>query len=171
MAPHELMDRYAVFIVFFNVFASSLGLPLPATPTLMMAGASIALAADGFFSSSVHVVAIVGSAVAGGALADCVWFHSSRRFGATILHGACRRLMPRTVELFHTARFSDDRGVRVLLIARFVPGLALLSIMLCGARVVRLRSFVLHDCAGIGLWALAALTLGALCASALIGAR
>ncbi|MGO4380225.1 DedA family protein [Pseudoduganella sp. RAF53_2] len=164
MWSHELMARYGVLIVFINVFASSLGLPLPATPTLMMAGAAIALAADGLSSGSLQFVALVASAVVGGALADFFWFHGGRRFGAQPFG---RLLTERKIDI---ERLWGRRGVRVLLIARFIPGLAFFSVLLCGAKAVRPRSFVLHDCAGIGLWALAALSAGAVSASALIGA-
>jgi membrane protein DedA with SNARE-associated domain len=56
-------------------------------------------------------------------------------------------------------------GVRVLIIARFVPGLSLVSVPLCGTMAVRWHLFVLHDCVGLGLWATAALAVGAMCAA------
>jgi membrane protein DedA with SNARE-associated domain len=166
MLSHELMDHYAVLIVFVNVFASSLGLPLPATPTLMLAGAGIALSSDDLPSTSAQIGILVGSAVTGGALADLFWFQGGRYFGERTF----KRLMPRLDVIHATGSLPERREVRMLLFARFVPGLAFISVLLCGARAVRLRSFFLHDCAGIGLWALATLIAGALFASTLIGA-
>ena len=42
MVSHELLSRYGALIVFFNVLASSLGLPFPSITTLMTIAASIA---------------------------------------------------------------------------------------------------------------------------------
>jgi len=160
MLSQEFMGHYGVLIVFINVFASSLGLPIPATPTLVMAGAGIALAADGFSSTSAQFAVMIGSAVIGGALADFVWFQSSRRFGDRALHGLGKLLLARPSNVKNVERFLGSSAVRVLLVARFVPGLAFFLVLLCGTKAVRLRSFVLHDCVGIGLWAAAALMAG-----------
>ncbi|HVW51161.1 MAG TPA: thiosulfate sulfurtransferase GlpE [Trinickia sp.] len=46
-----------------------------------------------------------------------------------------------------------------------MPGLSLVAVPLCGAMAVRLRSFVLHDCAGVALWASVGLAIGAMFAS------
>jgi membrane protein DedA with SNARE-associated domain len=164
MLTQEFMARYGVLIVFINVFGSSLGLPIPATPTLVLAGAGIALAADGLSSTSAQFGVMIGSAVIGGALADFVWFQGSKRFGERTLHGLGKLLAPRPDKVKSVERFLGNSAVRVLLIARFVPGLALFSVLLCGTKAVRLRSFVLHDCVGIGLWAAAALMAGGLSA-------
>ncbi|GAU07264.1 hypothetical protein [Burkholderia stabilis] len=43
MISHELIARYGTLVVFLNVLGSSLGLPLPAIPTLITVGAGIAL--------------------------------------------------------------------------------------------------------------------------------
>jgi membrane protein DedA with SNARE-associated domain len=164
MLSQEFMAHYGVLIVFINVFGSSLGLPIPATPTLVMAGAGIALAADGPSSTSAQFGIMIGSAVIGGALADFVWFQGSKRLGERTLHGIGKLLVPQPSKINSVERFPGSSAVRVLLIARFVPGLAFVSVLLCGTKAVRLRSFVLHDCVGIGLWAAAALTAGGLSA-------
>lgn len=154
MPSHELLTHYGVLIVFINVLGSSLGLPIPATPTLIMAGAAIALAAEGFSSAAAVFGVVLGAAVIGGALADIVWFHGSK----------CGVLMPRRLDMSDKLSSLGRWGVRTLLIARFVPGLAFIAVLLCGRRAVCLRSFILHDCAGIGLWAAAAMAAGALSA-------
>jgi membrane protein DedA with SNARE-associated domain len=165
MWSHELIARYGVLVVFLNVFGSSLGLPLPAAPTLVMVGAGISLATGSLSSSFAQFGALVGAAVIGGALGDFVWFQGGKHYGERTLQGVCKLLMPRTRGIGHLERFFGRWGVRVLIIARFVPGLALVSVPLCGAMAVRWRSFILHDCVGLGLWATVALAIGVAFAS------
>ncbi len=43
MLLHELADRYGAAIVFCNVLGSALGLPVPAMPTLIVVGGSVAM--------------------------------------------------------------------------------------------------------------------------------
>ncbi|OLL28620.1 hypothetical protein BTH42_26865 [Burkholderia sp. SRS-W-2-2016] len=162
MLSHELIARYGVLIVFLNVFGSSLGLPLPAAPTLVMVGASMSLALGDVSSSVGQFGAMLGAAVIGGALGDVVWFICGKRFGTRALHWVGKLLPGRQTGIGHMERFVERYGVRVLVVARFLPGLSLVSVPLCGAVAVRWRSFVLHDCAGLGLWAAATLAVGAM---------
>lgn len=64
------------------------------------------------------------------------------------------------VDRYPTERVFRQWGVRLLVVARFVPGLSLVAVPLCGAMGVRLRSFIWHDCAGLALWAATGLILG-----------
>ncbi len=50
-----------------------------------------------------------------------------------------------------TERFFGRWGVRVLLVAKFIPGLSLVSVPLAGAMGVKMRSFITHDALGIAL--------------------
>jgi uncharacterized membrane protein YdjX (TVP38/TMEM64 family) len=109
--------------------------------------------------------AMLGAAVIGGALGDVVWFMCGKRYGTRALHWVSKLLPGRQTGIVHMERFFERYGVRVLVIARFLPGLSLVSVPLCGAVAVRWRSFVLHDCAGLGLWAATTLAVGAMFAS------
>ncbi|WP_051377404.1 DedA family protein [Paraburkholderia dilworthii] len=165
MLSHELIARYGVLIVFLNVFGSSLGLPLPAAPTLLMIGASMSLAAGDLSSTIGQCGVMLGAAVTGGALGDLVWFLCGKRYGARALCSACKLSVGRHACIAHMERFFGRYGVRILVIARFVPGLSFVSVPLCGATAIRWRPFVLHDCAGLGPWASVTLTTGAMFAS------
>ncbi|MFC0397490.1 DedA family protein [Paraburkholderia rhizosphaerae] len=165
MLSHELIAQYGVLIVFLSVFGSSVGLPLPASPTLVIAGASLSFATDGLSSTFTQSGAMLAAAVIGGALGDLVWFQSGKRYRERTFHCVCSLLMAHRTRMAAIERFFGRWGVRLLLIARFVPGLSLIAAPLCGAMAVQLRSFVLHDCVGLGLWALVALSVGAMFAS------
>lgn len=165
MISHELIARYGTLVVFLNVLGSSLGLPLPAIPTLITVGAGIALVTHVASATVLHFAAILGAAVMGGVLGDLVWFQGGKRYGKRTLHTVCKLSQSRETCVRTTERFFGRWGVRVLVVARFVPGLSLVAVPLCGAMAVRLRSFVLHDCAGVALWASIGLAIGAIFAS------
>jgi membrane protein DedA with SNARE-associated domain/rhodanese-related sulfurtransferase len=165
MLSHELIARYGVLVVFLNVLGSSLGLPLPVIPTLITVGAGIALTAHGASPTWLHFATILGAAMTGGVLGDLVWFQGGKRYGEGTLHIVCKLSLSRETCVRKTERFFGRWGVRVLFVARFVPGLSLVAVPLCGAMAVRLRSFILYDCAGVALWASVGLTIGALFAS------
>ncbi|MDR6412726.1 DedA family protein/thiosulfate sulfurtransferase GlpE [Paraburkholderia terricola] len=165
MMSHELIARYGILVVFLNVLGSSLGLPLPVLPTLITVGASTALAMNLASSTYLNFATILGSAVIGGVLGDLVWFQGGKRYGERTLHTVCKLSLSRETCVRKTERFFGRWGVRVLIVARFVPGLSLVAVPLCGAMAVRLRSFVLHDCVGVALWAFVGLAIGALFAS------
>jgi membrane protein DedA with SNARE-associated domain/rhodanese-related sulfurtransferase len=165
MMSHEMIARYGTLVVFLNVLGSSLGLPLPAIPTLITVGAGIALATHVASSTLLQCATILGAAVIGGVLGDLVWFQGGKRYGKRTLHTVCTLSQSRKACVRTTERFFGRWGVRVLVVARFVPGLSLVAVPLCGAMAVRLRAFVLHDCVGIALWASIGLAIGTLFAS------
>lgn len=165
MFSHELIARYGTLAVFLNVLGSSLGFPLPVIPTLITVGAGIALVTHVASSALLHFATILGAAVIGGVLGDLIWFQGGKRYGERTLHTVCKLSLSREACVRNTERFFGRWGVRVLVVARFVPGLSLVAVPLCGAMAVRLRAFVLHDCAGVALWASAGLAIGAMFAS------
>jgi membrane protein DedA with SNARE-associated domain/rhodanese-related sulfurtransferase len=165
MLSHELIAQYAMLVVFLNVLGSSLGLPLPVIPTLITVGASIAIATNALSSTLLHLAMILGATVIGGVLGDLVWFQGGRRYGERTLHTVCKLSLSRETCVKKTERFFGRWGVRVLIVARFVPGLSLVAVPLCGAMGVRLRSFLSHDCAGVALWASVGLAVGGIFAS------
>ncbi|WP_141710793.1 VTT domain-containing protein [Paraburkholderia nodosa] len=162
MLSHELISRYGALIVFLNVLGSSLGLPLPAIPTLITIGASIAISTHAISSTLANFSIMLTAAVVGGSIGDFVWFQGGKRYGERTLQTICKLSMSRETCVRKTERFFGRWGVRVMIVARFLPGLSLVSVPLCGAMAVRLRVFISYDCIGICLWAFVGLTMGAL---------
>src|SRR6187549_2018437 len=79
----ELVIGYGIAVVFLNVFLEQIGAPIPAVPTLIVAGA---LSRNGQLSSTETIIA----AVAGSLLADYIWFLLGRRYGYAVLRTLCR---------------------------------------------------------------------------------
>ncbi|WP_370467369.1 DedA family protein/thiosulfate sulfurtransferase GlpE [Caballeronia sp. BR00000012568055] len=164
---HQLVDKFGPAIVFVNVMGSALGLPVPAMPTMIIVGASIALMAVNGAAFWPPLVGVLCVAVAGGVLGDLVWFQGGRKYGDKTLKTICKLSLSRDTCVKKTERFFGKWGVRVLLVAKFIPGLSLVSVPLAGAMGVKLRSFIAHDGAGIALWSAVGLSLGVLFAAQL----
>jgi membrane protein DedA with SNARE-associated domain/rhodanese-related sulfurtransferase len=167
MLLHQLVDRFGPAIVFVNVMGSALGLPVPAMPTMIIVGASIALMAVSGAAFWPPLLGVLCVAVAGGVLGDLVWFQGGRKYGDKTLKTICKLSLSRDTCVKKTERFFGRWGVRVLLVAKFIPGLSLVSVPLAGAMGVKLRSFIVHDGAGIALWSAVGLTLGVVFAAQL----
>ena len=125
------------------VFAEQIGLPLPATPALLAAGA---LAAAGRLNAAV----VVATAVAASVLADYLWFRAGALGG-----DAVNRFLRRhgNSNLLRMAKgLSAQFGTRSLVVAKFIPGLSLLAPPLSGVSGTCTAQFLLFDSLGALAW-------------------
>mgnify|MGYP001082409029 CR=1 FL=1 len=142
-----LMAQYGVLLVFLNVLVTQLGAPLPAVPTLVVAGS---LAAAG---GPLALAGTMAAVVAGCLLGDSFWYVAGRRYGAGVMRLLCRiSLSPDSCVQRSELRFQRWRG-QVLLVAKFVPGLSTVGSSLVGAMRLRWPAFMLFDGLGSLLWA------------------
>lgn len=155
----QLVQQYGVWLVFVNVLALSLGLPVPAMPTLILVGAGIAMQADPAWPALLGVLAV---SVSASLIGDSAWFFAGRRYGGRTLQSLCRLSLSRDSCLKQTERFYGRYGVRVLSVAKFVPGLSMVSVPLAGAMQAALPRFLRYDGLGATLWAALGLGLGVL---------
>jgi len=147
-----LMAQYGVLLVFLNVLVTQLGAPIPAVPTLVVAGSLAAAGGPLLLAGTMAVV------VAGCLLGDSAWYAAGRRYGARVMRLLCRiSLSADSCVQRSELRFQRWRG-QVLLIAKFVPGLSTVGSSLVGAMGLRWPLFVLFD--GLGSLAWAALWTG-----------
>ncbi|NIJ78238.1 membrane protein DedA with SNARE-associated domain/rhodanese-related sulfurtransferase [Xanthomonas campestris] len=155
-----LIEQYGLALVFANVLALSLGLPVPALPTLVLVGASYAL--QGGSDAWLAGLTALAVSVLASLLGDLAWYLAGRRFGNRTLQSLCRLSLSRDTCMKKTERFFSRWGVRVLTVAKFVPGLSMVSVPMAGAMRVRPAAFLRYDALGASLWALVGLSLGAL---------
>lgn len=148
-----LIAQYGLLLVFLNVLVEQAGVPVPAVPTLVVAGALAA-------TDRLPVSGVVLAAVLACLLGDLAWYAAGRRFGSGVMRTICRiSLSPDSCVKQSELRFQRWRG-RVLLIAKFVPGLSTVAPPLVGAMGLRLPTFLLLDGLGSLLWAGLAVGLG-----------
>lgn len=150
-----LVLQHGVGFVFLNVLIEQLGIPVPAVPTLLVAGA---LAADGRLSFGKLLAAAFVATVA----ADTVWFLLGRRFGQKVLKTLCKLSLSPDSCVRQTEGLFDTYGLASLLFAKFVPGYSTVAPPLAGAAGSALPRFLAFTSAGTLLWAGTPLSLGLL---------
>ena len=79
----SLIQQYGLGFVFLNVLALQAGVPIPAYPTLIVAGAYAA-------TMGPPVYALVAIGVLAAVIADTGWYLAGRRFGTRVLKTLCR---------------------------------------------------------------------------------
>src|ERR1051325_3158437 len=147
--------RYGVSLVFLNVFAEQIGAPVPAVPTLIVAGA---LARNGQMSSTHVVVASVIASL----IADWIWFLLGRHHGYRVLRTLCRISLSPDSCVRETEQRFERWGLKSLLIAKFVPGFSTVAPPLAGAAKRSTAAFLIYDGIGALLWAGSAVAAGRL---------
>ncbi len=148
-----LVLRHGVGFVFLNVLLEQLGIPVPAVPTLLVAGA---LAADGKLPFGKLLAAAFLASVA----ADTAWFLLGRRYGQKILKTLCKLSLSPDSCVRQTEGLFDTWGLTSLLFAKFVPGYSTVAPPLAGAAGATLPRFLVFTSGGTLLWAGTSLTLG-----------
>jgi len=141
----DLIQQYGLAFVFVNVLALQAGLPLPAYPTLIAAGA---LAAAG----GTPVYQLVGVGIVGALIADTGWYVAGRKFGMRILSTLCRVSLSQDTCVRQTESIFQRFGPSSMLFAKFVPGFASVATALAGAIRLNYLKFVAFDALGAGLW-------------------
>ena len=149
----EFLLRHGYYVLPALVFAEQVGLPFPATPFLLAAGA---LAGRGHLSFWFCLALSAISAV----LADGLWYQLGRRKGISVLQFLCRISLEPDSCVRRTEGVFAKQGARSLLVAKFVPGLSTAAPPLAGIFHMRRRSFFLWDSVGSLLWSGAFLFTG-----------
>jgi len=142
-------------VLFSVVFLEQIGLPLPAVPWLLAAGA---LSASGRLSAwlvlSVSFLACM--------MADSIWFYLGRRSGHRVLGLLCRISLEPDSCVRRTQEMFSSYGMRGLVVAKFVPGLSTVAPPLAGSSGVKLTRFLFFDGMGAVLYVGGFVLLGVL---------
>jgi membrane protein DedA with SNARE-associated domain/rhodanese-related sulfurtransferase len=148
-----LIEQYGLWLVFANVLATQLGVPLPVYPTLIAVAAA---SSRGSFGAA----QIVAVAVAASLVADLVWFRAGMRFGRRVLGLMCRISLSPDSCVRQSEDLFDRWGPPSLMFAKFVPGFAAIATSMAGVVRTRLASFVFFDAIGALLWSALPVALG-----------
>jgi membrane protein DedA with SNARE-associated domain/rhodanese-related sulfurtransferase len=149
------IGHYGLMVVFINVLVDQIGLPVPAVPTLIVAGA---VAADG----KLPLAEVFFAAVIACLAADCGWYLVGQRYGIRVLKTLCKiSLEPDSCVSQTQIRF-ERWGINSLVIAKFIPGLAIIAPPMAGAMRIGWLRFVLLSTCGATLWVSAGLGAGVL---------
>jgi len=146
--PHDvssLVSEYGLVIVFANVFVEQIGLPVPAIPTLIVAGAYA-------MGGKLSIVAVFTVALAACLLADVAWYLAGRYFGSRVMRLLCGISLTPDSCVSETQSKFERWGLNALLVAKFVPGISLLAPPLAGAARIGWGPFLAFNATGAALW-------------------
>ncbi len=149
----DFLLQHGYALVFAWVLAEQLGLPIPAFPVLLAAGA---LAGAGKLSLGWAVVLALVASLA----ADLVWYEFGKRRGGKILALLCRISLEPESCVRRTEDAFQNHGSRSLLLAKFIPGLNTAAPPMAGMTGMSLPRFLLFDSLGALLWAGGAALVG-----------
>ena len=149
----EFVIRHGYMILFGVVFVEQAGLPVASVPVLLGIGA---LSAEGRFSFAPALLVALSASLP----ADAAWFEMGRSKGYRVLRLLCRiSLEPDTCVQSATGVFRRY-GMGTLVLAKFIPGMGIVTTPMAGVMGMPLARFLLLDGTGAALWDTLYLGLG-----------
>ena len=122
---------HGAWLVGFNVLLQQLGLPIPAVPTMIVAGALAA--ASRLSAPGVFTLAVLASVVA-----DLLWYWAGRRYGYRVLRFLCRVSLSPDTCVRQTEGIFERYGFFSVVVSKFIPGFSITGI--CVPSSLRVRS-------------------------------
>lgn len=152
-ALRALLAQHGFTLVFFNVLAAQLGLPIPALPMLVVAGALLA-------EGTVHLLPLALVVIIASLLGDVPWYFAGRRYGYRILRTVCRISIEPDSCVKQTENIFTRWGPASLLVAKYIPGFSTVAPPLAGTMHVAFGRFLAYSAVAATLWAAAPILAG-----------
>ena len=149
----QFLVRHGGLVLFATVLAEQVGLPIPAVPVLLAAGA---LAGAGKINLAMAIVLGVVACLIG----DLIWYYLGRHRGRHVLNVLCRISLEPDSCVRRTENFFVRHGTRSLVFAKFIPGLSTVTPALAGLFDVSIGRFLLYNGLGALLWTAAFIAPG-----------
>lgn len=144
-ATVQFLTQHGTTMLFLTVLAEQIGLPIPALPVLIAAGALVG-------TGQMNFAMAAGVAILAALLGDQVWFELGRRKGRQVLGWLCRISFEPLSCVRRTEKFFARHGVRSLMVAKFIPGLSTIAPPLAGIMGLRMSQYLLYNGIGAILW-------------------
>ncbi|MDB6067788.1 MAG: Rhodanese domain protein [Pedosphaera sp.] len=154
----EILDflvRHGTVVLFAAVFIEQMGLPIPAAPWLLAAGA---LCAGG----QLNPLKVLAATVLACMIADSIWFYLGRHSGNRVLRLLCRISLEPDSCVRRTQDMFTRYGMRGVVVAKFLPGLSTVVPPLAGSSGVSAPRFLFFDGLGSLLYGGSFILLGGL---------
>lgn len=142
----QFLAEHKEAVLFWTVLFEQIGLPIPAIPLLVAAGA---LVGQGKMSLAAALLLPVAASLP----ADIFWFWLGRVRGGQVLGWLCRISLEPDSCVRKTENLFFLHGTRSLLVAKFVPGLSTVAPPMAGIFGMGLVKFLVYDVAGALIWA------------------
>ncbi len=155
MHAFEFLADHGAAVIFWVVFVEQLGVPLPAIPLLIAAGA---LVGAGKMSLATALLVPVAASLP----PDLAWYYLGRLKGGRVLGFLCRLSLEPDSCVRDTENLFHRYGPRGLLLAKFIPGFSTVAPPLAGIVGMSAATFALYDIGGTLIWAAVSAGIGAL---------
>lgn len=155
MHAFEFLADHGAAVIFWVVFVEQLGVPLPAIPLLIAAGA---LVGAGKMSLATALLVPVAASLP----PDLAWYYLGRLKGGRVLGFLCRLSLEPDSCVRDTENLFHRYGPRGLLLAKFIPGFSTVAPPLAGVVGMSAATFALYDIGGTLIWAAVSAGIGAL---------
>jgi len=149
-----LLAQHGLALVFANVLLTQSGVPLPAVPILVVAGAFV-------MQGQIALAPLILVSVVASLIGDILWYFAGRRYGYRILRTLCRVAIEPDSCVKQTETIFERWGAPSLMLAKYVPGFSTAAPPLAGAMRLGLPSFLAYSAVAALLWAGLAIALGA----------
>jgi membrane protein DedA with SNARE-associated domain/rhodanese-related sulfurtransferase len=149
----QFLVRHGGLVLFAVVLAEQIGLPIPAVPVLLAAGAMAG-------AGKMNLAMVLGLGVVACLAGDLVWYYLGRHRGGQVLKVLCRISLEPDSCVRRTENFFVRHGIKSLILAKFIPGLSTVTPALAGLFDVRLGRFLLYNGVGALLWTAAFIAPG-----------
>jgi membrane protein DedA with SNARE-associated domain/rhodanese-related sulfurtransferase len=149
----SLFADFGLLVVVANVLLDQTGFPVPAMPTLILAGA---IAATNMWATIGLFVGGVGACL----IANSGWFLAGRWYGSRVMKLLCRISISPDSCVSETQLRFERWGASALIVAKFVPGLTIVAPPLAGATAMNWLRFLLYSAVGSIAWVGAGLGIG-----------
>jgi membrane protein DedA with SNARE-associated domain len=141
----SLLSRYGYLLILANLFLESVGLPIPAAPILIAAGAAAAF-------GSLKILNVLTIALAACMLGDLLLFLAGRYTGWAILGFLCRLSVNPETCILRSAESFYKRGRLTLVFSKFIPGINTMAPPMSGSMNMRLAEFLGLDLLAASLY-------------------
>jgi len=148
-----LIQEYGVLLVFATVLLEQFGLPIPAFPVLIVAGA---MAVQGGASWQLCLLAVLLACL----ICDYFWFRAGRYYGKRVLRLLCRISLSPDSCVNQTEDRFRRYGPKSLLVSKFVPGFNAIAAPMSGALGTQTRHFLGFASTGALLWGGSGIAIG-----------
>lgn len=142
----SLFSQFGLVLVLVNVVLDGIGLPVPALPTLVLAGAIAA-------SSAGSALGLFAVAIGASLISEVSWYMAGRRYGSRVMKLLCRISISPDSCVGQTQLRFERWGSSALIVSKFVPGLSIVAPPLAGATAMRWSRFLIYAALGSAIWA------------------
>jgi len=149
----NLLSQHGLAIVFANVLLTQVGVPVPAVPMLIVAGAFVA-------QGQLALVPLLAVTVFASLLGDLPWYLAGRRYGYRILRTLCRVALEPDSCVKQTENIFERWGPPSLMVAKYIPGFATVAPPLAGTMKLAAPWFLLYSAIAALLWAVLPIVIG-----------